>query len=160
MTNFNPRPPWGGRPLFLACFSHEKDFNPRPPWGGRQTVRASSISTTEYFNPRPPWGGRRKSFNKQWRYKNDFNPRPPWGGRPHSRPRFFFRLWYFNPRPPWGGRLSWAWAWGEIKKFQSTPSVGRATAFTLKNGRQQRYFNPRPPWGGRRQRPRGRARPH
>ena len=66
--------------------------------------------------------------------------------------------------------LSWAWAWGEI--FQSTPSVGRATATNFfyfavtqisihalrgeGDVRTQRRksvrgsdFNPRPPWGGR-----------
>ena len=36
------------------------------------------------------------------------------------------------------------------KKFQSTPSVGRATDAGRNTVRQRRYFNPRPPWGGRR----------
>ena len=78
----------------------------------------------------------------------------------------------FNPRPPWGGRLT---AWlsflkslgisihalrGEgdqcargprctRKEFQSTPSVGRATACSFDNSDNMDYFNPRPPWGGR-----------
>ena len=34
--------------------------------------------------------------------------------------------------------------------FQSTPSVGRATAPTKSPPAELIYFNPRPPWGGRR----------
>ena len=34
---------------------------------------------------------------------------------------------HFNPRPPWGGRLSDVDIFGRVLKFQSTPSVGRAT---------------------------------
>ena len=39
---------------------------------------------------------------------NNFNPRPPWGGRP--------------PKPP---------SLPPLVKFQSTPSVGRATALVF-----------------------------
>ena len=35
------------------------------------------------------------------------------------------------------------------KVFQSTPSVGRATSETNHKQPQTSYFNPRPPWGGR-----------
>ena len=34
---FNPRPPWGGRPLRRKSRTINSYFNPRPPWGGRQT---------------------------------------------------------------------------------------------------------------------------
>ena len=40
VSNFNPRPPWGGRRfrfLFWWCFCCY--FNPRPPWGGRLAMR-------------------------------------------------------------------------------------------------------------------------
>ena len=33
----------------------------------------------------------------------------------------------FNPRPPWGGRHWQMMSVFAVKKFQSTPSVGRAT---------------------------------
>ncbi len=36
-------------------------------------------------------------------------------------------LKYFNPRPPWGGRLFDPVRISELGRFQSTPSVGRAT---------------------------------
>ena len=35
------------------------------------------------------------------------------------------------------------------KRFQSTPSVGRATALLSVIILNTVYFNPRPPWGGR-----------
>ena len=37
-------------------------------------------------------------------------------------------LFYFNPRPPWGGRLPTVDFNAIEELFQSTPSVGRATA--------------------------------
>ena len=38
---------------------------------------------------------------------------------------------HFNPRPPWGGRHIGAWISMIRQKFQSTPSVGRATQCVL-----------------------------
>ena len=35
-------------------------------------------------------------------------------------------------------------------KFQSTPSVGRATNYQTDKENLLQHFNPRPPWGGRR----------
>ena len=40
---------------------------------------------------------------------------------------------YFNPRPPWGGRRLTFWSIVVKAIFQSTPSVGRATAIDLPN---------------------------
>ena len=34
-TDFNPRPPWGGRLVIGINARYLVDFNPRPPWGGR-----------------------------------------------------------------------------------------------------------------------------
>ena len=147
ICHFNPRPPWGGRRSPWAEILRKRHFNPRPPWGGRRhkgriyrdslnisihalrgegdsyraknsTDEAISIHALRgegdwhesirhrqglYFNPRPPWGGRR-SIVQHGEYHYDFNPRPPWGGRP-----------FFNTPIQ------------RNTKFQSTPSVGRAT---------------------------------
>ena len=96
-----------GRATYTDDIKHwlEDDFNPRPPWGGRPDWRFALFKLAFYFNPRPPWGGRpappfRPARCRRWH----FNPRPPWGGRPQ------FLVYnidnkYFNPRPPWGGRL-------------------------------------------------------
>ena len=101
-----------------------RHFNPRPPWGGRPSCKQVGFKTHD-FNPRPPWGGRLNDMSTKSRHRN-FNPRPSWGGRPlpttgQSPCR------HFNPRPPWGGRRFNFMAPEVKKKFQSTPSVGRAT---------------------------------
>ena len=36
IINFNPLPPWGGRPEIDKYDSWYENFNPLPPWGGRQ----------------------------------------------------------------------------------------------------------------------------
>ena len=58
-SNFNPRPPCGGRlGLFLDCLP-KCHFNPRPPCGGRRRSARIWQMGIRYFNPRPPCGGRR-----------------------------------------------------------------------------------------------------
>ena len=78
----------------------------------------------------------------------DFNPRPPWGGRRYRRKISCLNC-HFNPRPPWGGRPAQGGRKFKSCKFQSTPSVGRATRPNLFRLQYRRNFNPRPPWGGR-----------
>ena len=58
LSNFYPRPPWGGR-LECDCIECElPNFYPRPPWGGRQSNLHCISRQILYFYPRPPWGGR------------------------------------------------------------------------------------------------------
>ena len=45
----------GGLDTLTSAFSY---FNPRPPWGGRPVGAAKKKSLFGNFNPRPPWGGR------------------------------------------------------------------------------------------------------
>ena len=123
-----------------------------------------------------------------------FNPRPPCGGRPHapepSAVRYVISIHalrvegdsprsaspsptpYFNPRPPCGGRPADVRCLDFVIRFQSTPSVWRATS-NLSGSSQpmlfqstpsvwratsgaadstgcRAHFNPRPPCGGRR----------
>ena len=101
----------------------------------------------------------------------NFNPRPPWGGRLRLRCRDRRRIDHFNPRPPWGGRRERRVLHINRLRFQSTPSVGRATLpiyrglhrgrisihalrgegdyYWLSTAATSEHFNPRPPWGGR-----------
>ena len=189
---FNPRPPWGGRRYSRSSSPRIQDFNPRPPWGGRlipprRKPRMAGFQST-------PSVGRATFVRIDVLHDfNDFNPRPPWGGRQapiapkgyklvisihalrgegDSRKRGILSFsCYFNPRPPWGGRPARAGAAEAYTQFQSTPSVGRATAliqnlptiivisihalrgegdpYRFVHGAGLGHFNPRPPWGGR-----------
>ena len=80
----------------------------------------------------------------------DFNPRPPWGGRRYHGQIAFAAIQAISIHALRGE--------GDVKKvvlpepgkpFQSTPSVGRATARLDRESAQEKHFNPRPPWGGR-----------
>ena len=61
------------------------------------------------------------------RLRQHFNPRPPWGGRRLYRFQGQQTQVDFNPRPPWGGRQTFSEDYVHDLRFQSTPSVGRAT---------------------------------
>ena len=113
-----------------------------------------------------------RTFSQTSAMLKHFNPRPPWGGRPQAYMCYASRRTNFNPRPPWGGRLDRRKKSnrksnisihalrgegddsveldesGKIK-FQSTPSVGRATIDSSRLAARWQNFNPRPPWGGR-----------
>ena len=83
-------------------------------------------------------------------YEYNFNPRPPWGGRRNreSSKNYQYRISIHALRGE--GDLQFLKARTIICIFQSTPSVGRATASMLYRNGIDKYFNPRPPWGGRR----------
>ena len=104
--DFNPRPPWGGRPYHRQGIQRQTNFNPRPPWGGRLGVSVG-------------FGNKCVISIHALRGEGDSVPR-----------RFDGRGIYFNPRPPWGGRQSGGVSNSPLSVFQSTPSVGRATVTT------------------------------
>ena len=81
-----------------------KKFQPTPSVGRATCASSHGTNLNLHFNPLPPWGGRQASPQKRSRLMCHFNPRPPWGGRPAAG-----RQHHNNDR------------------FQSTPSVGRAT---------------------------------
>ena len=56
--DFNPRPPWGGRPGIPAATAGVLLFQSTPSVGRATTRRRAAITDSVHFNPRPPWGGR------------------------------------------------------------------------------------------------------
>ena len=78
----------------------------------------------------------------------DFNPRPPCGGRlgQGARRRAYE---HFNPRPPCGGRRLVPFILRSWARFQSAPSLRRATCARRQQLALRTDFNPRPPCGGR-----------
>ena len=148
LSYFNPRPPWGGRPVCSPFTKNHKDISIHALRG--EGDRAKPYWTIRIYISIHALRGEGDAYATicYYRIKN-FNPRPPWGGRlcllipgfPLSSISIHalrgegdgaqvcaqapFR--YFNPRPPWGGR-----------RYCFFSSIGLL-----------RYFNPRPPWGGR-----------
>ena len=57
----------------------EINFNPRPPWGGRPQRAESNRASGGYFNPRPPWGGRQEADRLTESIKNEFQSTPSVG---------------------------------------------------------------------------------
>ena len=55
----------GGDTCRLSWQAFWTDFNPRPPRGGRPGIGYCRQVRQSHFNPRPPRGGRRKLCNRQ-----------------------------------------------------------------------------------------------
>ena len=106
-SNFNPRPPRGGRPTSSKGMRKVTiHFNPRPPRGGRRSPTARIVSVAR-FQSTPPARGATCDCCRQpsdqgisihapreggdcpkialTTFPSDFNPRPPRGGRPAQR---------------------------------------------------------------------------
>ena len=79
-TDFNPRPPWGGRPSPSAHRGGAVHFNPRPPWGGRRDIIESIFLFLRISIHALRGEGDLKNIHTGEIYP-DFNPRPPWGER-------------------------------------------------------------------------------
>ena len=57
-TDFNPRPPRGGRPYAVNGYQKELDISIHAPREGGDVRVLDYIGVRYYFNPRPPRGGR------------------------------------------------------------------------------------------------------
>ena len=125
--NFNPRPPWGGRPRYsYDCIFVDSYFNPRPPWGGRHNS-SSFLKAAVYFNPRPPWGGRRGEETRGRRGR-DISIHALRGEGDANIIKAGIMQSVFQSTPSVGRATRAAVLSAISTAFQSTPSVGRATA--------------------------------
>ncbi len=170
---FNPRPPWGGRPLLYLVIPRTLSFQSTPSVGRATYLHEQGSAIEDPFQSTPSVG--RATFSRLGRqhHKHQFQSTPSVGRATSLEGKAIADKSDFNPRPPWGGRPALAGVKCCKFIFQSTPSVGRATIVALLS-RQHRcrisihalrgegdqnenqtmcrdeYFNPRPPWGGRR----------
>ena len=126
LTDFNPRPPRGGRPAVVYLDGDSLVISIHALREEGDGLRCAPGLAGHDFNPRPPRGGRRDELRLISGCRFHFNPRPPRGGRPHpcirlngSRSISIHALreegdghgdkgdvcnLNFNPRPPRGGR--------------------------------------------------------
>ena len=77
---FNPRAPWGARPIQGRQFPHLRMVSIHAPRGGRDLSPLDFRASNAGFNPRAPWGAR-PIVSLQNLRKSCFNPRAPWGAR-------------------------------------------------------------------------------
>ena len=140
----------GGDGVTLSCPLRTSNFNPRPPRGGR-LCRVWRYLLSCDFNPRPPRGGRRACI-LYTALTVHFNPRPPRGGRRHPRDVFPGGCGISIHAPREGGD-SWR---SVLKIFERRISIHAPREGGDPGHFHQRYrhsnFNPRPPRGGRQQR--------
>ena len=85
ISDFNPRPPRGGRPKAGTSPARRAyDFNPRPPRGGRLLPEKPHRQGLPHFNPRPPRGGRLSASRTASRH-SAFQSTPPARGATPAR---------------------------------------------------------------------------
>ena len=150
IKDFNPRPPWGGRP-HLSAHGEMRQIFQSTPSVGRATVYTNALdhSTTISIHALRGEGdlSRVNVINLEvisihaLRGEGDatkggyiaihliFQSTPSVGRATDADFIYSSHSFYFNPRPPWGGRQE-------------------NVIHAYKHGLN---FNPRPPWGGRRE---------
>ena len=100
--HFNPRSPYGERPLCTYYTSNVRYFNPRSPYGERPCPCSALAVFSIFQSTLPVRGATRGALLEFWKMVN-FNPRSPYGER-----RLLFLIakqrGYFNPRSPYGER--------------------------------------------------------
>ena len=101
-------------------------FNPRPPWGGRPIRPTPQDHMPCYFNPRPPWGGR-PCFRSRSRGLMYISIHALRGEGDKKLLKFLQVLLLFQSTPSVGRATLRTEHEAQTKRFQSTPSVGRAT---------------------------------
>ena len=125
-VNFNPLPPWGGRPGYVSGgYTNDIHFNPLPPWGGRQQA---ALYTTQYkaFQSTPSVGRETVAVAQSghWSAISIHSLRGEGDSGVQSAP-------YTNPHI-------------SIHSLR-----GEGDAQRVYNIITERDFNPLPPWGGR-----------
>ena len=147
MSNFNPRPPCGGRP---PCGRRRP---PSCPFQSTSSVWRTTLAAVEkelaklfqstssvWRTTYPPTDIRAKrGISIHALRVEDDAAKPTPGERSDD----------FNPRPPCGGRPTNSANYGGVTLFQSTSSVWRTTGTAWAGSPTRRNFNPRPPCGGR-----------
>ena len=144
---FNPRIPYGMRPLEMFSRSRTCNFNPRIPYGMR-LGRNSDYSWTDAFqSTHPVWDATCRTFGLEL-FSWHFNPRIPYGMRRGvsgvSSPLNGFQ----STHPVWDATIFFVDI-PPFVQFQSTHPVWDATLVSRRAQISSFNFNPRIPYGMR-----------
>ncbi len=146
-SNFNPRPPCGGRPATSIRFTNVGVFQSTSPvW--RTTYATRNITTTTRFQSTSPvWRTTQQSFDRK--DKGNISIHVPRVEDDKQDSPTILRIVYFNPRPPCGGRH--ADIPGANDGIDISIHVPRVEDDEKARGPRpvDENFNPRPPCGGR-----------
>ena len=147
--DFNPRAPYGARPLLgvasalccaisihaprmgrdvqHACFVYEFAISIHAPRMGRDVYNtADYLRDCLFQSTRPVWGATAVGAVNSVPHV-DFNPRAPYGARLCDLCGYWIVRRYFNPRAPYGARLPRRKSIKAGDAFQSTRPVWGAT---------------------------------
>ena len=125
-TGISIHAPRGGSdsPRF-QLLAAKMDFNPRSPWGERPLMSASWFRFC-VFQSTLPVGGATLPFTEYLRQR-EISIHAPRGGSDSQATMPKYARFHFNPRSPWGERPHNIGDTAHITRFQSTLPVGGAT---------------------------------
>ena len=167
---FNPRSPWGERPVVLSSLMIGSIFQSTLPVGGAtpetqrpdqgrgisiHAPRGGSDGCTPHQRPRhtisihAPRGGSDRGHRRDGRGRR-ISIHAPRGGSDHLQRFRTSRTSDFNPRSPWGERLCWLAALMAAQGISIHAPRGGSDLPSADFGGQLPDFNPRSPWGERR----------
>ena len=143
------RPVWGATRGHQNRRRRRADFNPRAPYGARPVIDEFQ-GAEEYISIHAPRMGRDQIPSMGRPHDDNFNPRAPYGARHISvvvSPRMF-RI-FQSTRPVWGATLPAVrlWCVGHISIH--APRMGRDWR-QCQTQTFRWHFNPRAPYGARR----------
>ena len=123
---FQSTPPARGATKSIqGCRCFLSDFNPRPPRGGRRDDPAGRLGDV-VFQSTPPARGATAKWRLQWVSPPRFQSTPPARGATQAQDKDFPRL-VFQSTPPARGATTKFGLWQPMPLFQSTPPARGAT---------------------------------
>ena len=146
-SNFNPRPPRGGR-LVRSVLSLGRSLFQSTPSARRATRTAQRLLSGAVISIHALREEGDDLLTINFFQHFDFNPRPPRGGRPHQKTRSYAEF-DFNPRPPRGGRPAGAVLPRAFQAISIHALREEGDPVLDVEIKKHRDFNPRPPRGGR-----------
>ncbi len=130
IRHFNPRPPWGGRRYNEIAVEDWSGISIHALRGEGDAISAHTLIPLLIFQSTP--SVRRATIALIHTHMTIHISIHALRGEGDIRRPCFLRCHTdFNPRPPWGGRPRLVKADNHMGRFQSTPSVGRATDGTI-----------------------------
>ena len=170
ITNFNPRPPCGGRLRKLDLLRGRGRFQSTSPVWRTTGEHYEAYRQKHRFQSTSPVWRTTQSSRRGRGGGNHFNPRPPCGGRPNPDSRKRSKERFQSTSPVWRTTPTVSVS-ATYRQFQSTSPVWRTTQSRGRGGEEEKisihvprveddkipqekrnrsiYFNPRPPCGGR-----------